>query len=476
MALERKKYFMPVVTPEKSKESTEEKLKFSELSHFLPKQLEAQLASKRFKFVLYGGSLGSGKSHWLRWMMVYWLIKFFSKYKKRGIRAGLFCEDYVSLNDRHLTKIKFEFPTWLGRFNEAKHEFTLASEYGNGIIAFRNLDDPEKYLSVEFAAMGVDEINRNPVTTFRELRKRLRWEGIPDVRFLAACNPIGEAWVKNIWVKRLFPPEEKEQYEFVYVPALPTDNPYLPQEYYKSLESLPEVQRRAYLEGNWDAFDEGVDEKGYTRLLTDRELQSCLVQQGQHSGYIILGIDPAAGGDNSAMVLKSGNLQEIVFNQKMADTMDLVGVAMDKHRDYKADLIVIDKTGIGQGVYDRLKELGYSVRGVSFGERSEEDMFSNLKAEWHWRERKWVLSGGRLLANYGWNEFENVKYKNRDGKIIIQPKEELLRGGIMSPNCVDAAVLTMSISDTALQTDKQIKTRGGQFYDWTMDTWQDKNV
>ena len=54
----------------------EETIKFSELSHFLPKQLEAQLASKRFKFVLYGGSLGSGKSHWLRWMMVYWLMKY----------------------------------------------------------------------------------------------------------------------------------------------------------------------------------------------------------------------------------------------------------------------------------------------------------------------------------------------------------------------------------------------------------------
>ena len=168
----------------------EETIKFSELSHFLPKQKEAQLASKRFKFVLYGGSLGSGKSHWLRWMCVYWLMKYYAKYDKKGIRVGLFCEDYVSLNDRHLTKVKFEFPPWLGKFNESKHEFTLAPDYGSGIIAFRNLDDPEKYLSVEFAAMGVDEINRNPVSTFRELRKRLRWEGIPDVRFMGACNPI----------------------------------------------------------------------------------------------------------------------------------------------------------------------------------------------------------------------------------------------------------------------------------------------
>lgn len=453
---------------------TEEKVKFSDLTKFFPKQQEALEASKRFKFVLFGGSVGSGKSYWLRWSCLYWLMKLYSKYDIKGIRAGLFCEDYPSLNDRHLTKIKYEFPEWLGKYNEQKHEFTLAPDYGGGILAFRNLDEPQKYLSVEFAVIAIDEINRNPKTTFDMLRSRHRWPGIRDTKFIAGCNPLGEAWVKNIWVKRMFPPDEKEQYEFVFVPALPTDNPHLPQEYYKSLESLPENQRRAYLEGNWDAFDEGMDEKGYLRLISDRELQACFVNSNVHSGYKILGVDPAAGGDNSAIVLKSGNLQEIVFNQKLQDTMDLVGVIIEQYQAHKADLIVIDKTGIGQGVYDRIKQLDYAVRGVSFGEKSEDEMFANLKAEWHWRERQWLLSGGRLCYNIGWNEFEYVKYKNKDGKILIQPKEDLFREGIMSPNCVDAAVLTMAVNDNMVRSHKQTKVFGGQFNDWTMDFYQDK--
>jgi hypothetical protein len=450
----------------------DEKLKFTELANFFPKQIEAQNASKRFKFVLFGGSLGSGKSRWLRWMALYWLIKFYAKYNIKGIRAGVFSEDYPSLNDRHLTKIKYEFPAWLGKFNEAKHEFTLAPEYGEGIIAFRNLDDPEKYLSVEFAIECVDEINRNEEPTFVELRKRLRWPGIPDVKFLAGCNPIGKAWVKNRWVKRMFPSNEKEQYEFVFVPALPTDNPHLPPEYYKSLESLPDNQRKAMLEGNWDAFDEGLDEKGYIRLINDRELTSVMVQTGEHVGYRILGIDPAAGGDNSAIVLKSGNLQEVLFNQKLQDTMDLVGVIVDKYRDYKCDFIVIDKSGVGQGVFDRIKDMGYAVRGVSFGEKSEDDMFANLKAEWHWREREWLLSGGRLLASDAWNEFEYIKYKNQEGKIRIQPKEELFREGLMSPNCVDAAILTQVINDRAIKSLRIMKMNQGRpFGDRTIEIW-----
>lgn len=394
---------------------------------------------------------------------------YYSKYGLKGVRAGVFCEDYPSLNDRHLTKIRFEFPDWLGKYNEAKHEFTLAPKWGSGIIAFRNLDDPGKYLSVEFAVIAIDEINRNPKSVFDMLRSRHRWPGIRDVKFLAGCNPLGEAWVKNMWVKRLFPPDEKEQYEFVFVPALPTDNPHLPQEYYKSLESLPEVQRKAYLEGNWDAFDESMDEKGYLRLLNDREFQATKVPTGHHSGYIVAGIDPAAGGDNSAIVLKSGNLQQILFNQKLLDTMDLVGVAMDIHNKYGVDLWIIDKTGVGQGVYDRMKQLDYPVKGVAFGEKSDDPMFANYKAELHWKERKWLLSGGRLVDNYGWNEFEVVKYKNKDGKIHIQPKEELFKENIASPNCVDAAVLTMAASENAVRHKALIT--GRPFYDQTQEIY-----
>lgn len=451
----------------------EEPINFTELAHFLPKQLDAAKASKRFKFVLYGGSLGSGKSYWLRWMMVYWLLDMYSRYNIKGIRAGLFCEDYRSLEDRHLSKIKYEFPAWLGVYNGQRNEFTLAPEYGSGVIAFRNLDDPEKYLSVEFAVMGVDEINRNPIVTFRELRKRLRWAGIKDVRFLGACNPRGEAWVKNMWVKRLFPPEENEQYEFVYVPALPSDNPHLDATYYKSLESLPEAERKAFLEGDWDSFEDSMDEKGYIRLLNDRELQAALTPETNHSGYIIAGVDPAAGGDNSAIAIKSANLIEIVFNQKLQNTMDLVSRMIQINRQYKVDYWVIDKTGIGQGVYDRMREMDYPVRGVSFGEKSEDDQYQNLKAEWHFKLRKWVLSGGKLKRDFGWNEFEYVRYKHKDGKISIQPKEELFKEGLMSPNCVDAAVLTMVIEDKNVKSQRILQAnKGRKQYDAMDAVWK----
>lgn len=437
----------------------------SSLFKFFEKQLTALNAMKKFKFVLYGGSVGSGKSYFLRWACVYWLIKMAQEHNQQGIRAGLFCEDYPSLNDRHLSKIKSEFPDWLGTYNEQRHEFTLAPEHGGGVLCFRNLDDPSKYLSVEFAIEAVDEVNRNPLPTFTLLRTRLRWPKIAEVKFVAACNPLGEAWVKNFWIKRLFPDNEKEAQDFYFVKALPTDNPNLDPSYFKSLESLPDAERRAYLEGDWDAFEGATDLDGYVRLLNDTEIERAIIPVSDHAGYCVLGIDPAAGGDKSAIVLRSPHGMQVLFNQRLKDTMDLAGIAFELYRRYSVSLAIIDNVGVGRGVYDRLRELGLEVRGFNVGVPSEDKAYKNLKAELFWKLRLNILGGGKLMRSEGWNELQIMKYKPWKGLIELQPKEQLLRKGLPSPGVADAAMLTFAMSDTSIKNARLRKSRGTQFYD-----------
>ena len=155
--------------------------------------------------------------------------------------------------------------------------------------------------------------------------------------------------------------------------------------------------------------------------------------------------------------------------------MSLVSKAVDINKKFKVDMWVVDKTGIGQGVYDRMREMDYNVRGVSFAEKSEESQYGNLKAEWHFRLRKWIIGGGRLKHDYGWNELEIVKYKNKDGKIVIQPKEDLFREGISSPNVVDAAVLTMAVNDTTIKSSRIFRhSQGRQFHDQTETIWRNE--
>lgn len=233
---------------------------WAELCQWLPKQDIATAAADTYKYTLYGGARGPGKSRWLRWYLLRFLLQAYSVLHLSNVHVGLFCEDYRQLADRQISKIRFEFPAELGRVKQTDTDglaFFLGPEWGGGVLCLRNLDDPSKYQSAEFAAIGVDELTKNPVETFNVLRGSLRWPGIEHAPFLAGTNPgsIGHLWVKAYWIDRVYPAElEPVRNEFAFVKALPSDNPYLGQDYWDMLNTLPPDLARAWVKGDWDVF------------------------------------------------------------------------------------------------------------------------------------------------------------------------------------------------------------------------------
>jgi phage terminase large subunit len=227
---------------------------------FTPKQREAFESTFTHRYILYGGARGGGKSRWLRWWLLLYLIYQYQVKRLRRVRVGLFCETYGDLRDRQITKIRSEFPPELGEVKETKEDglcFFLTEANGGGMIALRNLDDPSKYQSAEFAAIGVDELTKTSKDTFDILRGSLRWPGVSHTVFAGATNPggVGHMWVKQLWIDRQFPPElQNKAPEFVFVRALPADNEHLSQSYWDELNSLPPDLRRAWVEGDWDVF------------------------------------------------------------------------------------------------------------------------------------------------------------------------------------------------------------------------------
>jgi phage terminase large subunit len=228
-----------------------------------PKQVEAWQKFRDGRFLLYGGAAGGGKSRFLRWCAVLYLVALHKKYGLRGVQVMLACEDYPSLKDRQISKIQAEFPKALGRLRQSDtREFVLDENYGGGIIALRNLDDPSKYLSAEFAGIFVDELSRNDRAMFDELRHRLRWPGVDRPKFAGATNPGGKGhgWVKKLWIDGASDPEAFDAelrplgHEFNFVQAKASDNPFLPPSYSADLATLPEARRRALLDGDWDSF------------------------------------------------------------------------------------------------------------------------------------------------------------------------------------------------------------------------------
>lgn len=211
-------------------------------------------------YTLYGGAAGGGKSYILRWTLAMYLAWLYDNGNGlKNVQVALLCEDYPSLYDRHISKIKFEFPREIGQLKhiEGTVNFVLRPELGNGVIALRNLDDPSKYLSAEFAAIAVDELTRNTKEVFDFLRSRLRWPGVDRPKFMGGTNPggAGHKWVKGLWIDREFPPELVPlSNQFSFVQAKASDNPHLANAYYQNLLTLPADMAKAYAEGSWDLF------------------------------------------------------------------------------------------------------------------------------------------------------------------------------------------------------------------------------
>jgi hypothetical protein len=242
-------------------------MNFSDLCGFTEKQWTATEAADTHRYMLFGGSRGPGKSYWLRWYLLRGLLQFGAMGIK-NVDVMLACEDYPSLTGRQVSKIITEFPTWLGEVRDTKRKglgFHLRPAYGGGSILLRNLDDPSRYQSFEFAKIGIDELTKNPLETFNTLRGSLRWPGVERTQIVGATNPAAN-WVRDLWISGDFPPGmEPLKPEFKFVSALPTDNPHLDSSYWQNeLSTLTGALREAWLNGDWFAGVEGLVYETFT--------------------------------------------------------------------------------------------------------------------------------------------------------------------------------------------------------------------
>ena len=270
---------------------------FSELCGFREKQWLASQVADTHRFTLFGGARGPGKSYWLRWYALRQLLNL----SAQGVRHAawaLFCESYPELTDRQTSKILVEFPKELGTVQDSKSHglgFYLNEDYGGHVLLLRNLDDPAKYKSSEFAGISVDELTLTPKRTFDMLRGSLRWPGVARTQFCAGTNPDGKhaAWVRQLWIERDFTGEGFQELlplrdEFAFVPALPTDNPFLSADYWHDLKTQPRQVREAWLEGSWYAKSSNVVYSDFdeANLTDDGPDMSIPFELGCDDGYI----------------------------------------------------------------------------------------------------------------------------------------------------------------------------------------------
>jgi len=115
-----------------------------------------------------------------------------------------------------------------------------------------------------------------------------------------------------------------------------------------------------------------------------RDIDIAVKSKLQLTGQAVIGLDVARYGvDETVWVVRQGRVVLDIVNMKRGSLMAVVGKTVQLVKKYNPEIVIIDDTGLGGGVTDRLNEIGIvSVYPVNFGARApmRSDIYANMKA------------------------------------------------------------------------------------------------
>jgi len=211
------------------------------------------------KYRLFGGAAGPGKTKALLWEAISHALL------SPGADTLLLRRTYPELESSLLAYFRRDVPRELyKRYNESKHLVTWNNGATTRFGYCRNENDVYQYQGAEFLFIGLDELTHFTLKQWQFLTSRNRCPLRGSRPCMAgASNPgnIGHAWVKALWVDHQPPSgfERADLYDardYDFIRARLDDNPIYAQdaEYRRTLETLPEHLRKAFLEGDWNVF------------------------------------------------------------------------------------------------------------------------------------------------------------------------------------------------------------------------------
>lgn len=209
--------------------------------------------------------------------------------------------------------------------------------------------------------------------------------------------------------------------------------------------------------------DEAFQTSGAKAFITPEQVVRA--RKGAVAGYgpIVLGVDPArGGGDKTGVIDRQGRrlgahvCQRIDLNDLMAATGEVIQI-INRLRPLGLVKVCIDTTGLGAGMYDRLRELqfGELLEPVNFGANAyDREHFVNRRAEMWDGLRRWFedpagvqvpdmddLQGDLCSLTWGPGacQFDSA------GRLRLESKDHVRERLTYSPDLGDAAALTFAV-------------------------------
>lgn len=230
--------------------------------------MDIQLTKKQGDFVnseafetLFGGAAGGGKSYG----QIVDALQYAVKYP--GSKQIIFRRTFPDL-ERSIIRTSLDlYPREIASYNNSKHVWTFKN---GSLIDFGYIDnekDVYQYQSAEYDVIRFDELTHFTEFMYVYMISRCRGANKFPKGMKSSTNPggVGHQWVKERFVDIGAPNqvhkvknETGTESTRIFIPSFVTDNRFLMEldpDYEKRLDALPEKERKALREGNWDIFD-----------------------------------------------------------------------------------------------------------------------------------------------------------------------------------------------------------------------------
>ncbi len=255
--------------------------------------------SGKFKFLLYGGGVRSGKSYNQITMLTALCLKY-PRTRFAILRKTLTNLKRTSL--KTFQKICFDLNFIENTHYKINRQDLVVTFYNGSQLEFIEADigkDPElnKLRGLEIDGALLEECNEMSEDVFNVIIQRIgQWSTEFKKRgfVFLNCNP-SQGWVKAKFYDKWVNNELTQP--FYYQPALPTDNPHNTEEYLESLKELPDADYKTYVLGDWGAFEET------NQLIKEAWINECTVATyTSQTNNIYLGVDVAREGDDRSVI------------------------------------------------------------------------------------------------------------------------------------------------------------------------------